>query len=67
MQEFESLHLRQSLGALCSKAFFFFVYLHAVALATTTYYKEVHKSRDCSGLYGMKLITFCVVFSLITA
>ena len=48
---FESLCLRQSLGALCSKAFFW-EYHHAVALATTTYHKEFYKSRDYSGLYG---------------
>ena len=36
------------------QGFFLLEYLHAVALATTTYHKEFHKSRDYSGLYGIK-------------
>ena len=40
---------------------------HAVAWATTTYHKRFHKSRDYSGLYDFKLITFYVGFSLLTA
>ena len=40
---------------------------HALALATTTYHKRSYKSRDYSGLYGMKLITFCVMVSLSTS
>ena len=43
------------------------MYHHAVALATTTYHKKLHKSRDYSGLYGVKLITFRVDYSLLTA
>ena len=58
-----SLFLRQSLGALYSKAFFLLEYLHAIALATTTYHKRFHKSRDYSGLYGINLIMFCTAFS----
>ena len=38
---------------------------HAVAWATTTYHKRFHKSRDYSGLYDFKLITFYVGFSLV--
>ena len=40
---------------------------HAVACATTIYQKRFHKSRDYSGLYDFKLITFYVGFSLLTA
>ena len=64
-----SLCLRQSLGALCFLRLFSFFSLghrfHAVAWATTTYHKRFHKSRDYSGLYDFKLITFYVSFSLV--
>ena len=67
---FNSLHLSHMPWNVMFQGFFLSVMLgyhsYTLAHATTTYHKKSYKSRDYSGLYGMKLVTFFMV-SLFTS